>query len=469
MEDASSQCFETGRFWNVISRYLHVGNRVFEKRYPANGGQHAYPKRKLSQHSFCNKSATADVFFMGWECCSIIYLRPSRLPNVGKQQLVVTEHGMASLKQSSQENNHLSLVSPKVKAILYVAFGWGLILLLSTTSIHVSSEKRGLDAWLKTFTLLMTSHLIWLVMIPLIWKLAQRFPFEAQYWKTCILKYFLLGLATSFLFAALQDVLLGLMGKSHIFSSSLPHILQSHLLKSLPVALIVYCAILGTCLMVQNWKNTQDQKLQMSEMAHLLSQAKLSALKMQLHPHFLFNALNTISSYVERDPRATRTMIARLSELLRLSLNQEEKQWVTMEQELHFLQVYLDIEQVRMQERLTVVKHIDDDIRNALVPTLLLQPLVENAIRHGLNKKVVGGSIVITAHKSGSLLHLSICDNGPGLRMDGKDIWESGIGLKNTRMRLKHLYDAHASINIASEPNKGTEVTLSIPYNSQES
>jgi sensor histidine kinase YesM len=194
-------------------------------------------------------------------------------------------------------------------------------------------------------------------------------------------------------------------------------------------------------------------------------EARLTALQTQLNPHFLFNTLHAISSLVERDPRGVRRMIARLSELLRLTLERTEQQEVPLEQELAFLQRYLEIMQIRFQGSLEVETQVDPVVNEALVPTLILQPLVENAVKHGVSKVDGGGRIAVSARREGDRLVLSVRDNGPGL--DGTDATESGLGLRNTRARLEHLYGAAQSLTLSALPDGGLIAEVRLPFHTR--
>jgi sensor histidine kinase YesM len=193
-----------------------------------------------------------------------------------------------------------------------------------------------------------------------------------------------------------------------------------------------------------------------------LAEARLSALQSQLNPHFLFNTLHAVSSLVERDPRGVRRMIARLSDLLRFTLERTDQQEVALEQELAFLERYLEIMQIRFQGRLEVRTHVDAGVSDALVPTLVLQPLVENAVKHGVGKVDGSGVIEISARRSGDRLVLAVRDNGPGL--DGASTGDEGVGLRNTRARLEQLYGTAQSLTLRTADEGGLVAEITLPY-----
>lgn len=194
-----------------------------------------------------------------------------------------------------------------------------------------------------------------------------------------------------------------------------------------------------------------------------LTEARLSALNAQLNPHFLFNTLNAVSSLVERDPRGVRRMIARLSELLRYTLEGGTDHEVTLSQEISFLERYLEIMQVRFQDKLEIDMQIDDEAANAVVPSLILQPLVENAVKHGVDKISMPGKIGIRARREGDRLVLTVTDNGPGPAKIAK-LDDAGVGLANTRQRLEQLYGSEQSLTLAEGADGGTVARIAIPF-----
>jgi two-component system LytT family sensor kinase len=177
-----------------------------------------------------------------------------------------------------------------------------------------------------------------------------------------------------------------------------------------------------------------------AELERLLGEARLDALRTQLHPHFLFNALNAISAHVERDPQIARWMLDRLGSLLRMSLEHAREREMPLERELTFIACYIDLQKVRFDDRITLATDVAPDVLSALVPSLILQPLVENAVRHGLTTGTAPGRIDIRASRNADLLVLTVKDDGPGLPADWNAEEGFGVGLSNTRERLERLY-----------------------------
>ena len=201
--------------------------------------------------------------------------------------------------------------------------------------------------------------------------------------------------------------------------------------------------------------------------AFRLQQAELEVLKMQLHPHFFFNTLNAISALIYRSPKEADRTITQLSDLFRISLKKDKAQEVSLKEEMEFLQAYLQIHQTLMGKRLEVVWKIEPETLDALLPNLILQPLVENAIQHGIAPLEEGGQIEISSRRAGNQMLLQVRDNGRGL-LTNEIKTGNGVGLSNTRARLKNLYgDAHQFGISALPDGGGTSINLEIPFREQ--
>lgn len=212
------------------------------------------------------------------------------------------------------------------------------------------------------------------------------------------------------------------------------------------------------------YRRYRDGMVDASRLQTQLAKAQLQALKMQLHPHFLFNTLHTITALVHEDPDLAERTIARLSELLRLFLATSMVHEVPLSEELRILGLYVDIEQTRFEDRLRVHEDIPANLRDAMVPNLVLQPLVENSIRHGVGKRGGPGWISISAEKSGEELVLRVADNGAGLAPDAAATHTPGMGLAITRNRLKTLYGTSQSLVLRNLEGGGAEVRIAIPF-----
>jgi signal transduction histidine kinase len=211
------------------------------------------------------------------------------------------------------------------------------------------------------------------------------------------------------------------------------------------------------------YQRVQERDRRALELTASLSQAKLEALRLQLQPHFLFNTLNTLSHLVHRDATAADEMITNLSELLRLSLEVGEQE-VSLRRELEILDCYLAIEQARFGPRLQVERQIDAATLDALVPALVLQPIVENAVRHGVEPRAARGTITLRAERVAEALRLTVTDDGPGLKPVDERTERRGIGLANTEERLRELYGAGARLSLREPPGGGVTVEIELPF-----
>jgi signal transduction histidine kinase len=226
---------------------------------------------------------------------------------------------------------------------------------------------------------------------------------------------------------------------------------------------LIYSAMVGVFHALKFHHQYRERELRAAHLETRLAQAQLQLLRMQLHPHFLFNTLNAISALIHRDTEMADRMVARLGDLLRLTLEHQGVHEVTLQQELEFIEAYLEIEQVRFGSRLAVRMNVDPDALGARVPYLVLQPLVENALRHGLSPLGRAGCVAIRARPSGQMLQLQVEDSGPGLvkRPGGRS---RGIGLSNTRARLDRLYGSEHRFDLGQGELGGLLVTIEIPF-----
>jgi LytS/YehU family sensor histidine kinase len=231
----------------------------------------------------------------------------------------------------------------------------------------------------------------------------------------------------------------------------------------------IYIPIIVIAHAVLYYTRYREREIRAAQLQAQLSDAKLLALKSQLQPHFLFNTLHSISSLMLRDVQAADTMIARLSDLLRMSLEDEGQHLISLKRELDFTQAYLDIEKIRFGERLKVVFNIPPEALDVLVPHFVLQPLVENSIKHGMSKRSAGGEITIGARLTRGTLDLMVRDNGSGSSKPGvPSALDCGIGLKGTRERLRTLYGNDQRLDIDFLADGAVEVTISLPFRREE-
>jgi len=227
---------------------------------------------------------------------------------------------------------------------------------------------------------------------------------------------------------------------------------------------VVYWVIFGVIQTFRYYEHYRASELRLERMERNFSQARLNALRMQLDPHFLFNALNTVSSQVERNPRLARTMIEHLGDLLRLSLDARDRQAVPLAEELAFLNHYVAIQKIRFADNLQIEIQVLPEVKYALVPCLIVQPLVENAIRHGISRRASGGTVTVIAQHVEGQLEIRVADDGVGLPTGWTLETSSGMGLSVTRERILGLYpDGDSSFSVRPRSGGGTEVEISLP------
>jgi two-component system, LytTR family, sensor kinase len=227
---------------------------------------------------------------------------------------------------------------------------------------------------------------------------------------------------------------------------------------------LVYWMILGAWQAYRYYDRYIAGELRLERLERNFSEARLNALRMQLEPHFLFNALNTISSQVERDPKLARRMIEHLGDLLRLSLASKDRQEVPLAEEMAFLEHYLAIQKIRFGDHLRIETQIAPEVKYASVPCFFVQPLVENAIRHGISRRASGGTVIVSALQNGNRLEIRVLDDGVGLPTGWTLENSSGVGLSVTRQRVAGLYpNGDTCFVVSPRAGGGTEVEISLP------
>ena len=303
---------------------------------------------------------------------------------------------------------------------------------------------------------------LWALVTPLILWLARRFRIDRNQWLRKLGLHFLFSLVLVTVLISLHFVVyMVLAGQT---SSITPLRLLGYLYPNLDRWLLVYWLILLMNHAFNYYNSYRKGELKASQLRTQLVQSQLEALKMQVQPHFLFNTLHSISALLSKDTEGARKMITRLGDFLRLTLENSGSMEVTLQQEIEFLNGYLEIERIRFQDRLTTDIRIDPAVLDARVPNLILQPIVENAMRHAVGNSRSGHVEILAAPRNGSV-HIEVNDNGPGLQVDrvvetrrGK-----GVGLANTQARLVGLYGTAARFEMTNRPSGGLTVTIEIP------
>ena len=362
---------------------------------------------------------------------------------------------------------HVPRIRSEPPRWFWIAAIWsGIGLFDATQNVFVMRAEGMHHAWAQLFVTLLLSWLPWALATPLVLRLARRYPPEQwrrlSTWAAHLLACAAIGLIYAALTASLEDLL------NPWARVPGPDPFVELWLYKFYNGLLSYVILYGLILMVSYLLDSRDRlALQQTETAHLneeLSKAQLNALRKQIEPHFLFNTLSAISGLVrEKRNDAAVSMIAGLSDFLRRVLEDSGRQQVTLAEELEFAQKYLDIQKVRFAERLEVSVNVPEELFMAEVPSLILQPMVENAIKHGIAKRVQGGAIRIAAVRSNGRLTLSVYNDGPTLPAE----WQtnhSGIGISNVRTRLQGLYGDAFEWNMRNREPGGVEVSLSLPF-----
>jgi signal transduction histidine kinase len=340
--------------------------------------------------------------------------------------------------------------------------------LFSTLQAYRLSTLSRYPEGTKVLPLLVLNLAFWYVpaaFVPAIFRLAQRFHVGGQHWVRAVG----IHLTAAGLFAVVHALcMIGVRSLLWSDAGKLPTVAwttfaQRMFLTNLDWLLMTYAAIAGLSYALGYNREAQQRQLREANLEARLVEARLRTLEAELHPHFLFNTLHAISSLVHSDPNAADRMISRLSDLLRLTFDRTGAPRVTLQEELEFLQKYLEIEQTRFQDRLSVRFEIDPDTLDAEVPRLILQPLVENAIKHGVSPRAGQGLVQISSQRRGDALWLEVRDNGVGLTAGARARLDSGVGLSNTRDRLECLYGDACRLEF-SDGIDGLAVEVELPF-----
>ncbi|HEV7746605.1 MAG TPA: histidine kinase [Pyrinomonadaceae bacterium] len=312
----------------------------------------------------------------------------------------------------------------------------------------------------------MTWSYLWALATPLVLWASARLPIERNNWLRSGLLHVPISIVLSVFLTALGHILLWLYwsypaGKPFSFAY-----LSRFVVANFSEGIGIYLLIALTSYAYDYYRRYREGQLRTLQLEAQLSQAQLQALKMQLHPHFLFNTLHSISALLNKDVEAARKMITRLGDFLRLTLENSGSQEVTLQQEMEFLRCYLEIERIRFQNRLVTRIDLGEQILGAKVPNLILQPIVENAIRHGIAPRSTPGLLSIEATQRNGRLRIQVRDNGPGIPEQGtsQHQFKKGLGLANTETRLKRLYGTDHLFDLSNDPAGGLIVTLEIPF-----
>jgi two-component sensor histidine kinase len=337
---------------------------------------------------------------------------------------------------------------------------WTLIGLSFASQFYLASAKAGVLVtwWQAMLWALGDWYVFALLSLPAI-HLARRFRLEGAAWRQHALLHAVAGVLFSLAYMVLRAWVGQWQGGPDGRTVTFAEAFQPLLVKTWHFNLLIYWVIVCASHAFDYYRRYQERKLRAAELERRLTESRLQALQMQINPHFLFNTLHSVSALMHQDVEAADRMIAQLSDLLRRTLDSTNTQTQPLREELAFLERYLAIEQTRFGERLRVEVNVPAELLEVPVPTLILQPLVENAIRHGVERSAGPGKIELRAARREDALELEVADNGPGLNGAVRE----GIGLGNTRARLRQLYGEGGGLDLRNRAKGGVVVTVRMP------
>ena len=358
-------------------------------------------------------------------------------------------------------------IPAKSQPWLWVASIWlGFGLIDASQTVFAMRSEGMHHAWVKLFVTTVISWLPWALATPFVLRLGRQFPplklRPFVTWPVHAATCATIGL----IFAAWTTRLIGLFNPYADPSGPGPflHPWLDKFCNGILSSVFLYAAVLTTGHMLDAKARLALQQTETARLNEQLSKAQLNALRQQIEPHFLFNTLNAIAGLVrEKRNDAAVSMIAGLSDFLRRALEGSTQHQVPLSEELEFTQKYLDIQKIRFAERLQFSVDVPRELYPAQVPSLILQPMVENAVKHGIAKRAQGGTIRIAATHNNGRLTLSVCNDGPSLPADW-EIAHSGIGVSNVRTRLQSLYGDAFELNLQNQKTGGVEVSVSLPF-----
>ena len=308
--------------------------------------------------------------------------------------------------------------------------------------------------WSRTMTSALADWAPWALLTPVVVWLGRRSRRRSRLgrnrWIARAVALALIGLPLAFVKLTLTRVMRQSSGVAEYLA-----------ITNFTIQYLIYWGLILATHVAEHYREGRDRELRASQLEASLADARLQLLKMQLQPHFLFNTLNTIAEMVHENPAEAERMIAGLGMLLRESLEGGLTDFVPLARELELLERYIAIQRVRFGDRLRVTIDVPHDVRQALVPSLMLQPLIENAIKYGLAARLAAGAIEVRAARRGEALVIEVADDGHGFTPEGT---REGVGLGNTRARLAELFGSHQQVEVTSAEGAGTNVRLTMPY-----
>jgi len=338
---------------------------------------------------------------------------------------------------------------------------WTLLAFLSAAGAHVYLSSAGTPiSWAQLLTWNFSVSFVWSLLTPLVYELSRRHSLDRTSWKLSLPLHIVASAALAFVGA----IALAFINPLVTWTKEPTVPFLAHVLSRTFMDVQRYWYVLLITQAIAFYGKYQERQLLSSQLEAQLAQAQLEVLKIQLEPHFLFNTLNSIAALARQDGEAAEHMTLQLADLLRMSLDGVGVHEVPLHRELTFLQKYIDIQQVRFHDRLRVESEIDPRTLETLVPNLILQPIVENAIRHGIGPRRAPGLIRISTWRDHDDVWMEIRDNGVGLTRQRGVMPREGVGLSNTRGRLQQLYNDDHAMVLEDAPCGGCIVKIRVPY-----
>jgi LytS/YehU family sensor histidine kinase len=345
-------------------------------------------------------------------------------------------------------------------AVLGVALAFGILESAQGRFLRWYLTDR--EFWPEAFARTIPSWLIMAALFPMVYFLARRFSFSAGGWRIALPVHILGGFVFVFLHLGGSAVVAGLR---HVTVVSIQQAFFNYIEKYTMVDFFMYGALVGMVQIAQHRSEIRQREHIESSLRADLAEARLATLRHQLHPHFLFNTLNSISALALTGDRDTLLRaVDSLSSLLRTLLEQNDRATTSLADEMAFLDRYCEIQSIRFGERLTIVREVPEETLGAEVPALILQPLVENAMRHGIESRPGPGWVAIRARREPQWLRLEVEDSGPGFPTAADGAATAGLGLANTRARLEQLYGSRCVLECSNGSQTGAHVVMRIPW-----
>jgi sensor histidine kinase YesM len=338
---------------------------------------------------------------------------------------------------------------------------WTVLAFLSAAGAHVYTASMGAPiSWAQLLAWNITISSIWSLLTPIVYELARRYSFDRASWRLSLA----IHIVASVILTSVGALALVLLNPVITWTKEPSVPFLAHVLSRTFMDIQRYWYVVLITQAIAYYGKYQERQLVSSQLEAQLARAQLEVLKIQLEPHFLFNTLNSIAALARHDGEAAEHMTLQLADLLRMSLDGVGVHEVPLHQELTFLQKYIDIQQVRFHDRLSVETEIDPPTLDTLVPNFILQPLVENAIRHGIGPRRTPGWIRISTWRDHDDVWMEIRDNGVGFTRGRGLMPQEGVGLRNTRGRLQQLYNEDHAMVLEDAPGGGCTVKIRVPY-----